>query len=208
MERERRFIDVKELRAVGENDEMVIEGRAIVYGQETDLGWFREVIDKGAATEALKKSNEFLLRNHNPDFPAARRANKTLEVWEDDEGVMIRADVSKSEAGPGLYKDVKSGLIDKMSFAFTVEDEKWEKKAEEKTELRRITAFRELFDYSGVTYPGYQQTQVQARSAEEVFKSREPSTEAEQSGTPDETRSSEALEPYYKELEILEEYHD
>ena len=183
MQIERRFVAFKEIRA--QEEEKIIEGYPIVYDQEADLGWFREKISKGAATNALKKSDEFVLFNHNPDIPLARRSNGTLEVTEDEHGVKIRADLSKSDAGPGVYKNVKSGLIDKMSFAFSVEKESWEFASDHtETDLRIIEEFRELLDYSPVTYPAYEQTSVSARSAKEVYESRKGSADPEQPGAP------------------------
>lgn len=162
---ERRF-NTCELRAKDTSGKMIVEGYPIVYEQETDLGYCREKIAKGAATEAIKKSNEFVLFNHNADIPLARRTNGTLEVFEDDQGVFIRADLSKSAAGPGVYSDIKNGLIDKMSFAFITEKDSWE------DDLRVINKFQELFDYSPVTYPAYKQTEILARGRNEAFKGR------------------------------------
>lgn len=166
---ERRF-QTCELRAKDEAGKMIIEGYPIVYEQETNLGYCREKIARGAATEALQFSNEFVLFNHNADIPLARRANGTLEVMEDDKGVFIRADLSKSVAGPGVYADIKSGLIDKMSFAFTTEADSWDE------DLRTVEKFAELFDYSPVTYPAYKQTEIVARNKNEVFRGRTRTT--------------------------------
>lgn len=177
---ERRFIET-EIRAAGEGDDLIVEGYPIVYDQETDLGYCRERIAKGAATEALKRSDEFVLFNHDSNVPLARRANGTLTVKEDDKGVFIRADLSKSSAGPRVYQDIKNGLINKMSFAFTCERDTWDEN------LRTVESFAELFDYSPVTYPAYKQTEIVARSADEATRNRpEPSTEGEGSSTEEE----------------------
>jgi len=174
MEAERRFLQV-EMRAA--SDENIIEGTPIVYDTETDLGWFREMVAKGAATEALTRSDEFLLFNHDSNQPLARRKNGTLTVTEDDKGVHIKADLSKSSLGPGVYRDIKAGLIDKMSFAFTVEEESWVSPENPKdSDLRIIRSFREIYDYSPVTYPAYKSTELQARSAESILKSHRAAT--------------------------------
>ncbi len=201
---ERRFAEIKELRAKDDDGKLIISGYPIVYNQEADIGPFREVILPGASREALSISDEFVLFNHNPDYPLARRKNGTLTAVEDEKGVFIEADVSGSPEGRSAHEKVKSGLIDKMSFAFKVQEDEWVTDDNPK-ELRRIRAFDELFDYSIVVYPAYKATEVQARSAEEVMKSREVSAEAEQSGAPDDGVDFEAvLEPYYKEIEAIE----
>jgi len=177
---ERRFIDAKEMRAA--EQENIVEGYAVVYGVETDLGYFREMIAKGAATEALKNSDEFFLFNHDSNLPLARRKNGTLTATEDEHGVFIRADLSKSKDGPGVYLNVKSGLIDKMSFAFNIEEEEWSRSENMNgTDLRTITKFRELFDYSPVTFPAYKSTELQARNAEAIFQSHSETVVPEES---------------------------
>ena len=194
---ERRFIAVKDLRT--SEDGNIIEGYPIVYEQEADLGWFREKIARGAATAALKSSDEFVLFNHDPNFPLARRSNGSLEVTEDDHGVKIKADLSKSARGREVHEMVKAGLIDKMSFAFSTEKESWTyAKTEGHADLRIIEEFRELFDYSPVTYPAYKQTELQARSAKDIFESREAPAGDEQPGAPEEN------EDYLGKLDVFE----
>ena len=201
MEMERRFL-ATEMRA-SEADENIIEGYAVVYEMETDLGWFRESIARGAATEALKMSDEFVLFNHNSDLPLARRKNGTLTVTEDDKGLFIRADVSKSSEGPNVYKNVKNGLIDKMSFAFTVDEETWTEKTDEK-DLRTINKFRELYDYSPVTYPAYKQTELVARSAEKIAEEHKPTLVEPEPSTEEDRSYLEELDVYEREINLIE----
>ena len=47
MEKAIKEVRVKELRAL-ENEEMTVEGYAVVYDNVTDLGWCKEVIDRNA----------------------------------------------------------------------------------------------------------------------------------------------------------------
>lgn len=199
---ERRFTTVKELRL--SEDGNIIEGYPIVYEQETDIGWFREKISRGAATNALKSSDEFVLFNHNPDLPLARRSNGTLEVSEDDHGVKIKADLSGSARGREVYEMVKGGLIDKMSFAFSVEKESWTyAQTESQSDLRTIEEFRELFDYSPVTYPAYKATELQARSAKDILDLREASAGDEQPGAPDKEEELGKLDVYEREVKFI-----
>ena len=199
---ERRFVSIKEIRASEEG--MVVEGYPIVYEQETVIGgWFREKVSKGAAGPAFARSDEILLFNHDSNIPLARKSNGTLEATEDDHGVKIRADLSKSNAGPGVYTDIKSGLITGMSFAFNVEREEWIT-PDEGLEIRDIKEFKQIFDYSPVTFPAYLQTEIQARSAEDTKKSHDTAVaEDERLLKPDFDES--VLEPYYLELELLGE---
>ena len=58
-----------------------------------------------------------------------------------------------------LYEEIKGGYIDKMSFAFTVSEESYNK--EERT--RRITGIKRLYDVAAVDLPAYDSTSISAR---------------------------------------------
>ena len=64
-----------------------------------------------------------------------------------------------------MYKRIQAGLIDKMSFAFTVreQDDLWEKG---KPPRRTIKRFDRIFDVSVVDTPAYEDTSIYARSKE------------------------------------------
>ncbi len=150
-----------------EDGAMVIEGYPIVYETYAPLWGFREIIRKGAATEALKRSDELVLWDHDSGQPMARRSNGTLEVKEDDHGVLIRADVSKTRWGRDGYEAIAAGIINRMSFAFDVASQGdrwyWEEVEGVKIETREILQFDRLWDYSPVSYPAYTETVVMAR---------------------------------------------
>jgi len=166
---ERRYFPIQEMRASKTDDgKMIIEGYPIVYEKYANLWGFKEIIRQGASTEALKRSDELVLWNHEVDQPMAARKNGTLEAKEDDKGVFIRADVSKSVWGRDGYEAIENGIIDKMSFAFDVarggDNWFWEEIDGVEFEIREIIIFQELYDYSPVSYPAYNDTEVIARS--------------------------------------------
>jgi len=164
---ERRFMPFAgEMRAVKSDDgAMIIEGYPIVYDKYAPLWGFREIIRPGAATEALKHSNELVLWDHESSQPMARRSAGTLEAKEDEKGVFISADVSKTRWGRDGYEAIAAGVIDRMSFAFDIEkdDWKWDEIEGVKIETREILSFATLYDYSPVSYPAYKETVVMAR---------------------------------------------
>jgi len=172
---ERRYFPIQEMRATnGENGEMFIEGYPIVYEKYANLWGFKEIIRKGAATEALKRSNELVLWDHESGQPMAAKKNGTLEVKEDEKGVSIKADVSKTIWGRNGYEAIKNGVIDKMSFAFTINHDNWTNIEVEEVilDVREILEFREIYDYSPVSYPAYEDTSVIARSKELAFRNK------------------------------------
>jgi HK97 family phage prohead protease len=181
-EPERRFLPIQNMETREEEDgRLFIEGYPIVYNVYAPLWWFREIIRKGAATEALKDSDEMVLWDHESSQPMARRSNGSLEVKEDEKGVFIRADVSKSIWGRNGYEAIKNGIIDKMSFAFDVDRDgvRWSTDEVEgvKIETREILQFANIYDYSPVSYPAYKQTIVSARCKELALRDR-PEPEA------------------------------
>lgn len=164
---------------------MIIEGYAAVYDDETLIGdeeWgFYESIERGAFDGASMKDVP-LKYNHSDAVPIlARTRNKSLELKTDDKGLFIHAELLDTQDNIDMYKRIKAGLIDKMSFAFTVrkEGETWEKG---KTPKRSIKQFDRIFDVSVVDVPAYEGTSIYARSLEmcETFKSAVETEKSEQ----------------------------
>lgn len=180
---ERRFLQFAgAMRAEKREDgAMIIEGYPIVYETYAPLWGFREIIRKGAATEALKRSDELVLWDHDSGQPMARHSNGTLEAKEDDHGVFIRADVSKTRWGRDGYEAIAAGIINRMSFAFDVasQGDRWyfEEVEGVKIETREILQFDRLWDYSPVSYPAYTETVVMARCKDLALR-RRPEPEA------------------------------
>ena len=67
--------------------------------------------------------------------------------------------------GDELIESLKRGDISESSFAFTVEDDNWERK-EDGSYVRTILKFERLYDVSPVYYPAYEDTSVALRSIE------------------------------------------
>ena len=166
MEKAIKEIRLSEVRASEENDEMIIEGYAIVYGKETDMGWYREIIDRNALDEA-DISDVCMKYNHEDTFLIlARTRNKSLELINDEHGLKIRAKLIDTTSNQDVYKSIKAGLLDKMSFAFTVREQKWDYE----TDVRTVTKIDKLYDVSVVDVPAYNDTEIFARKKEDYEK--------------------------------------
>ncbi len=213
---ERRYLSLDKLdvRAADESseNEMIIEGHPILYDVATilysdDSYELREIILPGAATDALKAGEEVLLWNHDSSQPMARRANGTLQASEDDLGVKIKADVSKTIWGRNGYEAIKNGAVDSMSFGFYLskEDSEWKQITigNKTIDIRTIKRFKRIVDYSPVTYPAYKDTDVAARSKDAALLSRQLMS---MSGIPNEVRvQSDCKETKDKIKELLKE---
>ena len=152
-----------EVRAQGDADELRVEGYAAVFNQETNLGFFREQIARGAFEDVMNDDVRLLL-NHD-GAPLARTTNQTLTLSVDDEGLRYEAILSDTTQGRDLYKMIQRGDITQSSFAFTIKGEEWDKE----TNTRTITKVGRLLDVSPVTYPAYPQASVSARSKFEAM---------------------------------------
>jgi hypothetical protein len=201
---ERRYFPIEEMQCRAEDGgKLIIEGYPIVYGKYADLWGVKEIIREGAATNALKKSQEFVLWNHDTSQPMATKKNGTLKVKEDEKGVFISADVSKTLWGRQGYEAISNGVVDKMSFAFHVlpEGEVWSHKKFKGEELsvREIVEFEEIFDYSPVPYPAYKDTIVEAKEKDIALRNMPRSEASEEADTA-------VLDVYKKAKSNLENY--
>ena len=155
---------------VGTEDGKTLIGRPIVYGSRTDLGWYDEIIEAGALDNADLKDVRFLVNHDLSRIPLARsrrnNANSTMQLSPNSEGMDIRVtlDVENNADARALYSAVERGDISGMSFMFSVGDDEWEDRdADHPT--RHIRAISSVVEVSAVTFPAYEDTQIEARSA-------------------------------------------
>lgn len=158
---------ISEIQAVSE-EKMIIEGYAIKFNEQTLIGTeahgFKEIIAIDALTETNMKDVP-LKYNHQDNFLViARTRNKSLELEVDEVGLKIRAELLDTQSNQDIYKMVKSGLLDKMSFAFTVKNQSWDRTGT--IPIRTIQKIDRLYDVSIVDVPAYEGTSVYARSLE------------------------------------------
>jgi len=89
----------------------------------------------------------------------ARQSNGTLGVEVDDKGLFIYADLSKSTAAKEMYEEISEGLVTKMSWAFTIDDETYDSD----TRTWTINKIRKIYDVSAVSIPANGDTDISAR---------------------------------------------
>ena len=169
MEKRTQEIRLTEMRAV-QNDEnrMKIEGYAVVFDSPSHpiYGEWIEYVDRNAFNGCDMK--DVVLRyNHKDSYPImARTKNNSLQLNIDDKGLKIEAELIDTASKRDLYKSIQEGLVDKMSFRFSVSKNDWDYSTTPTT--RRILGFDKIFDVSVVDEPAYEATEVYARSKEEV----------------------------------------
>lgn len=162
-----------EIRAVQEPEqkEMIVEGYAIRFDEPAifEIGGeeYREIIDKQALDQADMRDVPFKYNHSDNIMIMARTRNKTLELIRDEKGLFIRAKLADTTASRDLYTLIKRGDIDKMSFAFTVEEDGDE--YDRKTRTRTIKRIKKIWDVAAVDTPAYDTTSISARISARSF---------------------------------------
>ncbi len=90
----------------------------------------------------------------------ARTRNKTLNLEINENGLFIYADLSKSVEARETYEEIANRLIEKMSWAFVVTEEHYDKV----TRTRYIDKISKVYDVSAVSLPANEDTNITARS--------------------------------------------
>ena len=161
-----------------------LTGRPIVFGQRTDLGFYDEIIERGALDTTDLKDVRFLV-NHNVDMiPLARSRNNTpnstMQMSTDEDGMAIRVDLDteNNADSKSLYSAVNRGDISGMSFMFIVDKDSWDD-VDSDHPTRHIRSIRKVMEVSAVTFPAYAQTSITTRGLSDALDSAKESLESE-----------------------------
>jgi HK97 family phage prohead protease len=164
----RGFLTNFETRTEGE-DTGIIKGRPIVFDSETDMGWYREIIDRHALDNTDLRDVRLCL-NHDTSYVYARSRNNndnsTMRIGVDEEGMYFEARLDlRSAKANDLYVAVSRDDMNQMSFMFVVASDEWED-VDSDSPLRTIKEIRTVYEISVVTFPAYDATSVQAASSD------------------------------------------
>lgn len=163
-----------EIRA-DETERGIIEGVPIVFERETIItdwaGQYKEIVDRNALKKTDLKDVRLFVNHDTNKITLARSKNGkgTMQLSVEDDGLHIKAelDVENNVEAKSLYSAVKRGDMDGMSFMFRIDGEEWSD-LDADVPTRRITSISVVHEVSVVNFPAYQQTSVNARSAEET----------------------------------------
>lgn len=161
---------LSELRVENVEEKMILEGYAIVFESETLIGdetrGFKEVIDRNALEETLMKDVPMKYNHMDSFLIIARTKNGSLTLSVDEVGLKVHAELIDTKSNSDIFKMVQAELIDKMSFAFTVSKQSWDRSGT--LPVRRILGIERLYDVSVVDTPAYEGTSIFARSLDLV----------------------------------------
>lgn len=139
-----------------------VEGLATTYEPyelyEIDGIKYYEKIDRNAFVGA--DLTDVIMQYDHVGRVLARQSNKSLIVEANNDGLFICADLSNSSASKEMYEDISSGLVTKMSWAFTVAEDSFDRD----TRTRIIKRVKKVYDVSAVSIPANNDTEINARS--------------------------------------------
>jgi HK97 family phage prohead protease len=156
--------------ATNEDGTMTVEGyvnktekRSNMLGRTQK---FVEVIKRGAWQRALDRAKEihFLAEHDNSKILASTR-NSSLELYEDEEGLYMRATICPTSWGKDYYQLIKDGILQNMSFGFRAIKDSWRNMGDY---FERTVSDLELFEVSVVRDPAYSQSTISARGIDLV----------------------------------------
>lgn len=156
----RNFFDIKAREK--DDGSYIVEGYATtlddpyVLWKDGDV----EVKEQIARTafDGADMSDVIFLYNHE-GMVYARQKNGTLTLDVDERGLKVTADLGSIASSRELYEAIQSGLVDQMSWAFTVKEQAYDKEQR----LRTITKVDKVYDVSAVSIPANPATSISAR---------------------------------------------
>lgn len=192
-EHDRRLLNVDfEVRELSEGT--MITGMALRFNRPSeDLG-FIETLDE-RCLDGADMNNVVALVNHDSN-QVLGRTGKNLRLNVTDEGLSFEIDPVDTSYTRDLMKNMRAGLIDKCSFAFSIakDGDKWHKRSDGKYE-RTVTKIDRLYDVSVVTSPAYEDTEAVLSERSKEAYMREKATE-----TPEQRERREEIEKLEREM--------
>ena len=140
-----------------------VEGYATTFDKpyllyEYDGQKYFERIDRNALVGA--DMSDVIMQYDHAGKVLARLSNKTLGVEVTESGLFVFADLSKSRAAQDMFEEIKNELVTKMSWAFRVTEDSYDRD----TRTRTILKVAKVYDVSAVSIPANADTDISARS--------------------------------------------
>lgn len=141
-----------------------VEGYATTFDDpyvlwEYDGVQYKEVIDRHAL-DGADLSDVIMQYDHGGRVFARTGKSNTLLIEPQEHGLFVAADLSKTEQARSMHEDIAAGLVTKMSWAFTVQEDSYDRERH----TRRILKIRKVYDVSAVSFPANPSTDISARS--------------------------------------------
>lgn len=150
-----------EFRAA-EYREYIVEGYATTFEPyelyEVDgVSYFERIMPDAFQNADV---SDVIMQYDHEGMVFARTSNGTLILNTDSVGLHITADLSKTSDARNLYEAIRTEMVTKMSFAFTVAEDSYERD----TRTRVIHQIKKVYDVSAVSLPANPETMISARN--------------------------------------------
>ena len=130
----------------------------VLFTDPWDGTEYKEIIRADAFADTVM--DDVIMQFDHRGRVFARMSNRTLVVEPDKHGLFIAADLKSTETSRSLYEDIAAGLITKMSWAFSIDEQEYDRA--EHTYI--ITRVRKIYDVSAVSLPADPNTDISARN--------------------------------------------
>lgn len=124
--------------------------------EDRDGNAIYEVVDPHAFDSA--DMSDVIMQFDHSGMVFARTRNGSLTIGTDDHGLWIEADLSLTTDSRKLYESIETGLVDRMSFCFTIEEESYNKE----NRTWRVMKIGKVYDVSAVSIPANPGTDISA----------------------------------------------
>jgi len=132
-----------------------VRGYAAVFNSVSeDLGGFVEYIEPRAFDNVMDNDVRALF-NHDYNYLLGRTSAGTLKIWTDERGLGYEAQLPDTSYAKDLAVLMERGDVTQSSFAFMVDQDRWEVD-DEGNYTRYIENVSRLIDVSPVVLPAYQ----------------------------------------------------
>ena len=174
------------VREEGEQSAPIIEGYFAVFGDVYEITpGMSESIAPGAFARSMSGDIRALI-NHDTTLVLGRTKAHTLELREDSHGLWGRITINPNDVDAmSLYERVKRGDVDGCSFGFDIvrEDAEFREDGSIHWTIQDV----DLYEVSCCTFPAYEATNVEARTAdrERVLQKRTEEWKEKQKGVLD-----------------------
>lgn len=147
------------------DSEFYVEGYAstfddpyVLYVDPWDGTEYKEIVKPDAFASCDMR--DVIMQYDHRGRVFARMSNNTLVVEPDKHGLFVAADLKSTETSRSLYEDIAAGLITRMSWAFTIEEEEYDR-AEHTYIIKKVGR---IYDVSAVSIPADPNTDISARN--------------------------------------------
>lgn len=163
---EHRIIATKiELRENHDEPLPTIRGYAVVWNARSVFLWgFYEQFAPRAFGDPIE-GDIAALWSHDAASVLGRTRNNTLQISNDDTGVLFSITPPDTQAGRDAVALIRRGDVDSMSFGFNVLPEGVDWTITDRNEPLRIVRAAQLVEVSPVAFPAYPATSAAVRTA-------------------------------------------